>query len=114
LQDPDSPTSARTWSDGAIRHLSSGRPGSGTSQFVTEKPLCGSLSETLHTTILVLPARQIKVTDQLRLIVGQHIIHLVGAMPFVGGAIHCSRRVQFLRCACFSSGNCSKNCSCSA
>src|SRR6267143_2866 len=65
--------------DGGLCELSS--------QLVPVKPLFCSLGEALNTAVFVLSARQVEVSDQLRLIVGKHVVALVGAMPFVGRAI---------------------------
>ena len=56
-------------------------------QLVPVKPLFCSLGHTFHATVFVLPARQVEVPDQLRLVVGQHAVALIDPVPFVGRAI---------------------------
>src|SRR5437016_11527378 len=56
-------------------------------QFIPVKPLFRSLGIAQHARVIVCPARQIEVSDQLWLIVRKHVVALVGSMPFVCWAI---------------------------
>src|SRR5439155_1651762 len=56
-------------------------------QLIPVKPLFRPLGIAFYAAVVVRPARQIEISDQLWLIVRKHVVALVGAVPFVCWAI---------------------------